>query len=65
MTLHAAAGDRLVVKGHRVGDHDRDAEILEAKGPDGGPPFVVQWSDTGHVTTFFPGLDAEVHHFEH
>jgi hypothetical protein len=65
MTVHAAAGDRLIIKGHRVGEPDRDAEILEVKGSDGGPPFVVEWSDSGHVTTFFPGADAEIHHYDH
>lgn len=65
MTMHAAVGDRIVIKGHRVGEPDRDAEVLEVKGADGGPPFVVRWSDTGHITTFFPGSDAELQHFEH
>jgi hypothetical protein len=64
MTLHAAVGDRIVIKGHHVGEPERDAEVLEVKGTDGGPPFVVRWSDSGHVTTFFPGTDAEVEHFD-
>lgn len=63
MTLHASVGDRLVIKGHHVGEPDRDAEIIEVKGPDGGPPFVVRWEDDGHLMTFFPGSDAEVHHY--
>jgi hypothetical protein len=63
--MHAAVGDRIVIKGHHVGEPDRDAEILEVKGTDGGPPFVVRWSDSGHVTTFFPGGDAEVHSYDH
>jgi iron-sulfur cluster repair protein YtfE (RIC family) len=60
--MRAIAGDRLVIKGHRVGEHDNDAEILEVRGPDGGPPYVVRWSDTGHETLFFPGSDAFVQH---
>ena len=27
--MKAAAGDRLLIKGHYVGEPDRDAEILE------------------------------------
>lgn len=65
MTLHAAVGDRIIIKGHRVGEPDRDAEVLEVRGPDGGPPFLVRWSEDGHEGLFFPGSDAEVHHFDH
>lgn len=63
--MRAAVGDRIIVKGHRVGEHDRDAEVLEVHGEDGGPPYVVRWGDTGHETLFFPGADAVVQHFEH
>lgn len=58
--MRANVGDRLVIKGHNVGDHDRDAEILEVRGPDGTPPWVVRWDDTGHETLFYPGPDAVV-----
>jgi hypothetical protein len=61
-TMNAAIGDRLVIKGHRVGEHDRDAEILEVHGPDGAPPYLVRWDD-GSEGLFFPGSDAIVEHF--
>lgn len=60
--MYAAKGDRLVVHGAHVGDHDRDAEILEVRGSDGGPPYLVRWSDDGHESLVFPGPDATVHH---
>lgn len=60
--LHAAAGDRLIVHSAHVGEAVRYAEILEARGGDGGPPFFVRWSDTGHEGLIFPGVDAEVEH---
>ena len=41
----------------------RDGEILEVHGADGEPPYVVQWSDTGHTSLIFPGPDATVQHF--
>lgn len=63
--MNAAVGDRIIIKGHRVGEPSRDGEVLEVRGPDGGPPFVVRWGDSGHETLFFPGADATVHHFEH
>ncbi len=58
------AGDRIVIRGHRQGEHDRDCEVLEVRGTDGGPPFVVRWSDDGHEGLFFPGNDAVLEHFD-
>ena len=63
--MQAKVGDRLVIKGHYVGEPDRDAQILEVRGPDGTPPFVVRWEEDGRVGTVFPGSDAVVQHFEH
>lgn len=63
--MHASIGDRIVIKGHRVGESDRDCEVLEIKGPDGGSPYLVRWGDDGHQGLFFPGTDAELHHFVH
>ena len=63
--MQAAIGDRIVVKGHHIGQPDRDCEVVAVRGPEGGPPYVVRWGDTGHETLFFPGSDASVQHFEH
>ena len=63
--MQANVGDRIVIKGHRIGEPDRDCEVLEVHGADGGPPFLVRWEDSGHETLFFPGSDASVQHFEH
>lgn len=60
--LQASVGDRLVVKRHRVGEPDKEAEILEIRGEDGRPPYVVRWSDDGHVGYFMPGSDAFIMH---
>lgn len=60
--MRATIGDRLVVQGHRVGEHERDAEILEIRGREGGPPYLVRWSDTGSEGLVFPGSDARVEH---
>jgi hypothetical protein len=60
--MDAKVGDRLVIKGHHVGEPDRDAEILEVRGEHGGPPFLVRWDDDGHEGLFFPGADAIVEH---
>jgi hypothetical protein len=59
--MQAQVGDRIVIKNHHVGDPDRDGEVLEVHGHDGGPPYLVRWND-GHEGLFFPGPDAEVRH---
>ncbi len=61
--MRAAIGDKIVIRGHRVGDADRDAVILAVDGPDGGHPYRVRWSDDGHEGVFFPGEDAVVEHY--
>ena len=63
--MRASVGDRMVIKGHYVGEPDRDGEILEVRGPNGEPPFTVRWEEDGHIGLFFPGPDARVEHFEH
>jgi hypothetical protein len=61
--MEASVGDRIIVKGHRLGEPERDAEVLEVRGHDGEPPYVVRWDD-GHEGLYFPGSDAVVQHFE-
>lgn len=63
--MQASVGDRLVIKRHRVGEPDRAAEILEVKGEDGRPPYVVRWSGDGHIGYVMPGSDAFVEHSPH
>ena len=58
--MRAAVGDRMVVAGTHLDEPARDGEVLEVHGPDGAPPDLVRWSDTGHVTLFFPGPDARI-----
>jgi hypothetical protein len=61
--MHASAGDRLIIKGHRLGERGRDALILAVRGEDGMPPYLVRWDDDGHQSLVFPGSDAEEHHY--
>jgi hypothetical protein len=63
--VYAAVGDRLIVHSQHVDEPVRDAEVLEVRHPDGSPPYLVRWGDTGHVGLVYPGPDAEVHHVEH
>ena len=63
--MKASIGDRLVIKGHHVGEPDRDAEILEVHGDGGSPPYLVRWDEDGHEGLFFPGSDAVIEHLPH
>ncbi|GLZ05862.1 hypothetical protein Acsp03_33280 [Actinomadura sp. NBRC 104412] len=57
--MNASVGDRLHVHGNTVGAPDRSGEIVEVRGRDGGPPYVVRFDD-GHTGMVFPGPDAVV-----
>jgi hypothetical protein len=52
--MKASVGDRVKVPGLHVGDATRGGEVIEVKGPDGAPPYVVRWDD-GHEAVFYPG----------
>ena len=55
--MRALAGDRIILAGEHVNEPTRAGEVLEVRGTDGGPPYVVRWDD-GHTSTMFPGPGA-------
>lgn len=57
----AKVGETLIMKSHHVGEPDRTGEILEVRGADGAPPFLIRFDD-GHEGLVFPGADAVVRH---
>ncbi|GAB7007173.1 DUF1918 domain-containing protein [Nocardioides sp. AN3] len=57
--MHANVGDHLRIEGHVVGEGRREGEVMEVRGADGTPPYVVRWSD-GHEGLVYPGPDAHV-----
>ena len=59
--MKASIGDELTVKGRHQGDEDRHGAIIEVRGDDGNPPYLVRWTD-GHETVFFPSADTIVQH---
>ena len=60
----AHAGDVVVIRGHAIDQRERRGVIMEVRGADGGPPFVVRWLDDSsaepHDVLFFPGSDADI-----
>ncbi len=59
--MRAIVGDRLHVHGRVVGTPDQRSEIIEIRGHDGTPPYLVRHDD-GHEALVFPGPDAMVEH---
>ena len=57
--MKAHVGDRIIVASPTTGGTVRDGEITEVRGPDGGPPYMVRWTDD-HTGLYFPGPDAHV-----
>lgn len=57
--MDAQIGDRLHMRGRTVGDPDRWAEVIEVRGTDSGPPYLVRYDD-GHEALVFPGGDTSV-----
>lgn len=57
--MRANVGDLLIVHTHAVGLRERSGEIIEVRGQDGAPPYVVRFDD-GHESLVFPGPDWEI-----
>jgi hypothetical protein len=59
--MQATVGDRLLVRGKNVGLSDQHGEIVEVRGANGAPPYLVRFAD-GHEGLVFPGPDCVVEH---
>ncbi|MEU5715075.1 DUF1918 domain-containing protein [Streptomyces sp. NPDC020403] len=59
--MEAHTGDRLLMHGRTVGQHDQVAEIIEVLGDGGTPPYRLRYED-GHESIRFPGPDSVVQH---
>ncbi|WP_308466083.1 DUF1918 domain-containing protein [Rathayibacter soli] len=57
--MQATAGERILIRGKTVDNPDRHGEILEVRGEDGTPPYLVRFDD-GHETLIYPGPDCVV-----
>lgn len=57
--MHATVGDRLHVHSRIVDKPDRSGEVVEVRGADGGPPYLVRFDD-GNERLMYPGSDCTV-----
>jgi hypothetical protein len=57
--MRAAIGDTLHIHTNHLGTSEDLAEILEVRGSDGAPPYLVQFRD-GRRRLLFPGPDAVI-----
>jgi hypothetical protein len=58
--MKAQIGDQVIVASAQTGAPARTGTIVELRHPDGTPPYVVRWDDTGHEGVYFPGTDGRV-----
>ncbi|HEU5426672.1 MAG TPA: DUF1918 domain-containing protein [Actinocrinis sp.] len=57
--MHAKVGDTLHIHARQTDSPDQWGRIVEIRGTDGTPPYLVEFPD-GHVGLLFPGPDAVV-----
>lgn len=55
--MRARVGDRIILAAEHIDEPTRDGEILEIRGADGLPPYLVRWAD-GHTGLIYPGPGA-------
>jgi hypothetical protein len=58
--MKARIGDQVIVASAQTGAPARTGTIVELRHPDGTPPYVVRWDDTGHEGVYFPGTDGRI-----
>jgi hypothetical protein len=57
--MKAAVGDRVFVASGRPG-HERMGHVVELRHPDGTPPYVIRWDDTGTEEVSFLRGDSRI-----
>jgi hypothetical protein len=58
--MRAESGDHIVVHGRKVGDPDRSGVIVDVRGDNGAPPYIVRWDGDAGEHLLFPGTDAVI-----
>ena len=55
--MRAQPGDHIILAPPTVDGPLREGEVVETRGDDGQPPYVVRWTD-GHEALLYPGPGA-------
>ena len=58
--MRAHVGDHILIHGRKVGDPERNGVIIDVRGEDGAPPFIVRWEGDPGEHLLFPGSDAVI-----
>ncbi|GAA2750182.1 MULTISPECIES: DUF1918 domain-containing protein [Kitasatospora] len=59
--MQAVVGDHVHMYSRSIGMVDRKGEIVEVRGTNGEPPYLVRFDD-GHQGLVYPGPDCVVEH---
>ena len=62
--MRAVTGDLLLLKDLKTGALVRDGRILDVRGDELSPSYLVRWSDTGDVELYIADESSYIHHFE-
>ena len=52
--MKAQKGDHIILAASHVEEPTRDGVVIEVRGADGEPPYLVRWAD-GHTGLMYPG----------
>ncbi len=66
--MRAQLGDHIIIAASHIDQATRDGEVIEVRGKDGAPPYLVRWAD-GRTGLLYPGpgsiLRVETEHGPH
>ena len=62
--MRAVTGDLPVLKNVETGAPVRDGRVLDVRGDERSPIYLVRWSDTGDVELYLADECSDIHHFE-
>ena len=65
LDMHLEVGDRLLVAERHGEEAGHVCRILSARGPGGGPPYVVLRYDTGDEELLAPGPNLDIRILTH
>lgn len=58
--MQARVGDVIVVPGRKLGEVERRGRIIDVRGDNGSPPYLVRWEPGDQERLFFPSSGVQV-----